>query len=203
MRSPRTRPVASVSRAPFQAGVLEIVDDDHVLLRALGAPTAEVQRAELAVPGYAAEAGDRVLVTPIDDDLFVTGALGDARRRLMAGLAVARRADGVTELRVADGDLALSAPGRILLRAAAVDTEADSIRARASEIATAVGRLEVNATRIVERAGDTYRHVEGLAELQAGHARTLVEGALHLAAQRTTIQSDEDTVVDGERVLLG
>ena len=65
------------------------------------------------------------LVEPVADEIFVTGVLGEARRRLAAGLAVVRRVDGATEIRVAEGDLALSAPGRILLRAAAVETEAE------------------------------------------------------------------------------
>ncbi len=65
------------------------------------------------------------LVEPVADEIFVTGVLGEARRRLAASLAVVRRVDGATEIRVAEGDLALSAPGRILLRAAAVETEAE------------------------------------------------------------------------------
>ena len=97
----------------------------------------------------------------------------------------------------------LAAPGRVILRATEVDTAADVVRTTADAAVTTVGRLEVEASRVVEHAGDAYRHVEGLAELQAGRARTLVEGSYQVVAERATIQSDEDTTIDGKRVLLG
>ena len=113
------------------------------------------------------------------------------------------RTESGVELRVPEGDLTLSAAGRVVLRATEVETTAEVVRTSASEAITAVGRLETHATRVVERAGDVYRHVEGLSEVQAGRARTLIAGEHQLAAKRTTIQSDEDTIIDGKRVLLG
>jgi hypothetical protein len=187
----------------MRAEVLDVIDDDTVSLRATMAPTTEVVRAELAVVGYAPAVGDRVLVECTEEGWFVLGVLGSARRRSPTAELAAVRTEGGVELRLAEGDLTITAPGRVVLRASEVETTAESIRTSASEAVTTVGRLEVEASRIVERAGDTYRHVDGLAELQAGRARMLVEGSYQLAAERATIQSDEDTIVDGKRVLLG
>jgi hypothetical protein len=141
-------------------------------------------------------------MAPSEDGWIVLGVLGEARRRA-ADLVTAVRTEAGVELRVGAGDLTIAAPGRVVLRAAEVETAAGVVRTTASEVVTAAGRVEVDAARVVERAGDAYRRVEGLAELQAGRARTLVEGAYQLAAKRTSVQSDEDTVIDGRRVLLG
>jgi hypothetical protein len=199
--------------ALIRAEVLEVLDPDTVLVRPRKAPTEEVLRAEIAVVGYVPAIGDMVIIEHGDDAWYVLGALGDARRRrapggdaqsFAAGALVATFPEqGGVELRVREGDLTLSAAGRIVFRAGEVATSADVVRTTATEIVTQAGRIEVEAGRIVERAGDTYCHVEGLAELQAGRARTLVEDAYQLVARKTTVTSDEDTIIDGKRVLLG
>lgn len=205
----QARPRSKLAAAPPARGivrseVLDVIDDDMVSVRASAAPTAEVLRAEIAVPGYVPEVGDRVLVDHADDGWFVLGVLGDARhRRPATELITAVRTEAGVELCVREGDLTLSAPGRVVLRATEVVTAAELVQTTASEVVTKAGRVEVEAGRVVERAGDAYRHVKGLAELQAGRARTLVEGAHQLAAKRTSVQSDEDTIIDGKRVLLG
>jgi hypothetical protein len=183
--------------------VLDVIDADTVLVRAAEARATEVLRAEVAAIGYAPVVGDRVVVQPGDDAFFVTGALGDARRRAAGGMVATVSEHGGVVLRVPAGDLTLSAAGRIVLRAGEVETVAEIVHTTASEVVTRAGRLEVEATRIVERAGDRYQKVEGLDEIQAGRARTLVEGSHDLAARRVTVASDEDTVIDGRRVLLG
>jgi hypothetical protein len=206
VKQTRTRPklAGAPARGPLRAEVLDVIDEDTVSVRASAAPTAEVLVAEVAVPGYAPAVGDRVLVERAADGCFVLGVLGEARRRAPEGaLVTAVREDGGVEIRARDGDLLLSAAGRVVLRGTEVETSAELVRTTASEVVTAAGRVEVEAARVVERAGDAYRRVEGLAELQAGRARTLVEGAYQLAARRTTVQSDEDTIIDGKRVLLG
>jgi hypothetical protein len=205
MNRARPRPNPAPHSGPFKAEVLEVIDADRVLVRASSAPTTEIVRAELAVVGYAPAIGDRVLVEAVDDGYCVLGVLGEARRRRLEGdeFWIRGESGGGVELRLREGDLTLSAPGRIVLRAGEVETEAEVVRTSAREVCVEAGRMEVSATRIVERAEDTYRHVDGLAELQAGRARTLVDGAFQLAAKRTTVQSDEDTIIDGKRVLLG
>lgn len=206
MKQTRTRPKLSAppARGMVRAEVLDVIDDDTISVRASAPPTAEVLKAEVAVLGYVPAVGDRVLIERSDDGCFVLGVLGEARRRRPeAELVTAVRTEEGVELRVLEGDLTLSAPGRVVLRASEVATAAELVQTVASEVVTKAGRVEVEASRVVERAGDIYHHVEGLAELQAGRARTLVEGAYQVAAKKTTIQSDEDTIVDGKRVLLG
>lgn len=199
---------------PFRAEVLDVLDDDTVLVRA-----SKLVRAEIAVIGYVPKAGDHVIVQEGEDGCYVLGALGAARRRapdareLAGGALIATfPEEGGVELRARDGDLTLSAQGRVVLRAGgdvqieaagAADLRATQVTTTAGEIVSHAGRMEVHAERLVEVAGDAYCKVEGLAELQAGRARTLVEGAYQLVARRTTIASDEDTIVDGKRVLLG
>ena len=204
MRQTRSRKTAPAPLAPslVRAEVLDVIDDDHVLVRSRRAPTEEVLPAEIAAVGYVPAVGDRVILAPSGEGWLVTGVLGEARRRAHRGL-IATVHEGGVELRVAEGDLTLSAPGRIVVRAGEVETAADVVRTTATEVVTRAGRLEIDAGRLVERAGDTYRHVDGLAELQAGRARTLIEGAHQLAAGRTSVTSTEDTVIDGKRVLLG
>lgn len=194
------KPEPPLARSLQRAEILDVIGEDTVSVRGLSAPTAEVLRAEIAVLGYVPVIGDRVLVERVDDGCFVLGVLGSARRR---GLIAAVSTESGVELRVPEGDLTLSAAGRVVIRATEVETTAEVVRTSAAEVVSAVGRLEIEATRVVERAGDVYRHVEGLSELQTGRARTLVEGECQVQAKRTTIQSDEDTIIDGKRVLLG
>lgn len=70
-------------------------------------------------------------------------------------------------------------------------------------VTESAGRRELVAERVVERATDVYRQVSGLLQTTASRARTLVEGDHDLCAGRTNISSNEDTSIDGKRVLLG
>lgn len=103
-----------------------------------------------------------------------------------------------TRIVAPDGDLVLAAPkGRVLIESTvAVETSAPSVEVRA-------GRWALHAERIFENAVDSYREVSGLAQLRAHRARTLVKDAWRLLAGRTSIVSEEDTAIDGKRVLLG
>jgi hypothetical protein len=97
---------------------------------------------------------------------------------------------GTAEIVAPGGDLLLSAPhGKIALRAAEVECEA--------------GRIELRADRILERARDVYREVEGLLHTRAERIRTLATGAVHLFGKRVNVLAEEDAAVDGKRVLLG
>jgi hypothetical protein len=97
---------------------------------------------------------------------------------------------GETVIAAARGDLVLAADqGRVVIRAAEASIE--------------VSRLEVRATRIIERAAEVYREVDTLMQTRAGRLRTLVAGAFSLLAGSTHIASEEDTAIDGKRILLG
>ncbi|MEZ4294661.1 MAG: DUF3540 domain-containing protein [Polyangiaceae bacterium] len=205
----KTRPLSEPRRDTLlRAEVLGIDSEDFVLVRLHRAPTEGVLRAELALPGYSPVPGDRVLVDEGPEGWFVLGALGPARRRvavpLAAGLIARSNGEAGVELHVAEGDLTLSATGRVVVRAGTeVTTTAASVSTTASQLTESVGRRELTAERVVERAADVYRRATGLVETTAGRARTLVEGDLDLCAGRTSIASEEDTVIDGKRVLLG
>ena len=200
MKAAARRPASKASPGPFRAVVLEVVDEDSVLVRRIQGGgehrvAEEVIAAEMAVVGYLPQTGDQVLVSGTETP-FVTGAFGEARRRTFAGLTTTKGEDGSTELH-ASGDLTLSTNGRLALRG--VDLSIESTE----QVQVRTGRLDIEADRVIERAKDTYRHVEGLAELQAQRARMLVEDTCRIVAGKTTIASEEDTIVDGKRVLLG
>ena len=56
---------------------------------------------------------------------------------------------------------------------------------------------------VVTRAKSLVQNVSGLLESKLGRARTIVEGAFSLRSKSTSMKSQEDTSVDGRRVLLG
>lgn len=200
-------PAASL---PVEALVLGL-DEDRVRVRPAAGGAGEI-RARVAVPGYLPAEGDRVIVqrvegggayvlgvvrasrtpvvvTPAGASASVEGetiALRDAAGRLLLTL------DGATgELRLeAQKDLRLSAPsGQVVVEASAMSLS--------------TGHYELRAERIVERATDVFRTVESLLETRARHLRAVVSRTLELAGRRTSITSEEDTRVDGKRVLLG
>jgi hypothetical protein len=178
----------------------------------LARPASVEVRARVAVPGYRPTEGDRVLVQrAADGSVHVLGVLHAARGPRIAtsagasaeveGERIALRdaagrllltLDGATgELRLeAEHDLRLAAPrGKVVVEASALDLS--------------VGHYELRAERIVERATDAFRTVEGILETRARHARAVVSRTLELFGRRTTIASEEDTRIDGKRVLLG
>lgn len=169
--------------------VVELVGDDDVVARTRAG---YVVRAELAVPGYRARVGDRVLVSASEDGAYVLGVLGEARRRpveLAGGKLVAmhREGEGVV-LESLDGALSL---------------QAERVAITSSDVAVTAGRITTRVERLIEEAGTTHRRARDVAELVAGRTRTIVEGACEVHAERTTLTSSGDTIVDGARVLLG
>ena len=218
----RDEEVAQVG--PMEAAVVRVEEGRVVVRVRAGAPE---ETARVALPGYSAATGDRVLVqrAAVSASLYVVGvthtssarslsAPGGARATVEgdtvaihdAGGALVAAYDGATgELRLAaPGDLRLSAPaGRVILEGAAVAMETDDLAVRASSASFAVGQWELRAERVVERVTDAFRSVDGLLETRAKRMRTLVATTLELFGKRTTITSEKDTRIDGERVLLG
>ncbi|HBQ13370.1 MAG TPA: hypothetical protein DEF51_20250 [Myxococcales bacterium] len=111
----------------------------------------------------------------------------------------------------ASGTLSFEGEAKVRLHASrleltateAVTLEAPRIEARAQTASWSVGRWEVEAARVRERAGDVYREVRGLAQTKAGRVRTVAEKTLEMFGRRASFKADEDVVVDGKRVLLG
>lgn len=136
----------------------------------------------------------------------VSGELVVLRDRRGAVVVVFDAERGSAEVFAPSGDLTLAAPsGKVVLRAGtAVEVHAaERTELRSSEVVIAAGKLDIRAQRIVERAEEVYREIEGLLQVRAGRVRSIVRDAYHLLAKRTRIVSEEDTSVDGKRVLLG
>lgn len=105
---------------------------------------------------------------------------------------------------VAARDIALAAPeGKVAIAGREVDIHA-STRATVSaeDMEHTAGRWEVGVGRLIERASEAYREAE-LTETRGDRVRTLAKTAFDVVAGRTTLLSDDDTVIDGKRVLLG
>ncbi|WP_437784293.1 DUF3540 domain-containing protein [Sorangium sp. So ce1097] len=80
---------------------------------------------------------------------------------------------------------------------------AERIATTAAQIAATAGRIEIQAERLIERARDAYRDVDGLLQTRARRARSLIREAYQLVSERTSMVSKKETSIDGERVLLG
>ena len=89
------------------------------------------------------------------------------------------------------------------LHSKALDLASGAIEASAQTVVIGVGRWNMTAERVIERASDVYRNIEGVIETRAGRLRSLVRGMTQMRSGTTSITSKEDTSVDGRRVLLG
>lgn len=129
---------------------------------------------------------------------------------LEAGDAVVLRAgSGGSELRlepertrlVSDGVEVQAQAARLVTRAATV--VAQQVTTTAARIAQTAERFDLEAAQLHERTEDTFREARGLLQTRAGRWRVRITDALSIAARRTVVRSTEDTVIDGERILLG
>ena len=218
-------PVVSCSSAlSMHEGVVDAVDDrGRHAVHVDGAS----RTVEVAIPGLRPRVGDRVLVAVSAHGAWYL--LGLASNREVDPVPHCGRevvaSEGDLILRAPNGRVIIEACSELDLRAGTrasisssdvdvtacrasfhvgeVTVLADVIRTTADELATTVGRIEVKAHRIVENAVDVVRTCKGVLQLTVGSARTLVRETFHLVAKRTSIASEEDTSIDGERVLLG
>jgi hypothetical protein len=192
------------SRAEIRAGALELRDAEQRLLVRFVDGAAEIF----------APSRDLKLAAP--HGRVILQAATDVS--LEAGRDLTQHAARRLELGVNDGaqQLALE-PGRTHLRAGRLEIEAKdsrlatgtvtlmarSIATTAERMAHDVERYELRAGKLVEKARDTLREVTGLCELKLGRARTVVAGTFGLRTRRTVLESQDDTSIDGKRVLLG
>ncbi|MCC6552128.1 MAG: DUF3540 domain-containing protein [Polyangiaceae bacterium] len=211
-RAPAQEPEAAVIRLPdgacaeLRGGALELRDPGGRLLVRYAGGTAEI----------AAPAGDLILSAP-------AGRVA-IRSATDIALEAARDIEHRAARRVAVGAGAAGAPAQLTieperahLKSARVEVEARAGRAvvgqaavvarqiatTARTITASADRYEITATRLVEKTRDAFRDVADLAQTRIGRARTLVKGAYTLNARRTTVASEEETKVDGKKVLLG
>lgn len=64
-------------------------------------------------------------------------------------------------------------------------------------------RLETTVETVVQTARDVYQTVRGLAQMQAGRLKTIVEGVAQLRARRVAHRADESYKVRSDKVHLG
>lgn len=163
---------------------------------------ASIDGARLTVEGPGGEL--RVLYEEGKVTLFVDAAEVVLKARGQATLEAPR---GLT-LRSAE-HIAIDAPridaksqeatwtsGRLELAIGVLETAAHRTRVVAEEVETVCGEL-------YERSREVLRETSGLVEERAGRLRVLVTDAYRLIAKRGSIESEEDTKIDGKRVLLG
>jgi hypothetical protein len=161
-----------------------------------------------------------------DGDLSIEAPRG--RVIVRAGQGIALQAEGDIE-QVARGSVALRAGGeegasalemgsaeariettRLSVKAedTSVTTQQATVIARriattATALTQTVERYELNATRLIERARDTFREASELAQTSAGRVRMLVKDTYFMRSRRTSMTSAEDTSIDGSKILLG
>jgi Protein of unknown function (DUF3540) len=80
---------------------------------------------------------------------------------------------------------------------------ARTIATTAEHVAANVERYELTAARLIEKTRDAFRDVAGLLQSRIGRSRTVVGDTYTLHARRSTLTSDEETTIDGSKILLG
>ena len=168
--------------------------------------------------------GSRVL--RLRDGATAADVGGALELRDDGGRLLVRYEDGNAEIFAPGGDLTLAAPGKLLLRSGSdvcidaprrleitadlADLKVSQVRVVAQRVATAVTAVahrvehyELTAERLVERARDAFRDVSGTFQARLGRSRTIVEDVNATHARRQVITSEQDTTIDGERILLG
>lgn len=134
--------------------------------------------------------------------------IADERGRLLV-----RYENGEARIAAPGGDLVLESPkGNVVVRsgkditleaASDMSVTARKIVTAATVLAQSAERFEVHAGRLVEKTRDAYREATELAQTRAGRMRQIVEDVYTLFSKRTQLASEDDTSIDGKRVLLG
>jgi len=115
------------------------------------------------------------------------------------------RADGSIALSAERGDLHLrAARGRVRIEGASgVHVGAPHIVLETPHLRQIVGVLETHARRIVEKARDAYRDVEGTSQLRASQVRIVARKTLRALGERLRLRAAEDAKVQAEKIYLG
>lgn len=116
---------------------------------------------------------------------------------------------GASELRL-DGERTHLHTGLFAAKAERADAEigevnlvARTVRTVAQRIRTRAGEVESQLGRVIERARESYREVEELAQTRAGRLKLIAEGALHVFGESTEVKAREDVKIKGEKIHLG
>jgi hypothetical protein len=125
----------------------------------------------------------------------------DARGRLLVEV----REDGAVVLHVPEGDLILRAEtGRVRIEGAdGVHVAGPRVTIETPHLRQVVGVLETHAKRIVEKAKDAYRDVEGLSQTRAGQVRIVAQKTFRAIAERVRMRASKDAKVQADKIYLG
>jgi hypothetical protein len=127
-------------------------------------------------------------------------AAPDGDVELRAGKRLRLRGAAGTDL--ATRRLTVSA-GRTVAALGEAMVDADALTATLRRVRQISERVEVTATRIVERAGTVLRRATGLYRQDATRLRLSGEDSCHLRGGRVDVRAAGDARVDGEKIRLG
>lgn len=120
-------------------------------------------------------------------------------------LLVEVREDGTVALSVPHGDLELRAHnGRVRIEGSeGVHVSGPQVTIETPRLRQVVGVLETHARRIVEKAKDSYRDVEGVSQTRAGSIRMVAKKTFRAIAERVRMRAQKDAKIQGDKIYLG
>ncbi len=80
---------------------------------------------------------------------------------------------------------------------------ATEVRTSAKTITSHARKIETTAERVALHAKELAQQIAGVLDTRAGRVRSLVSGAFSLRTKTVNMKSEQDTSIDGRRVLLG
>lgn len=148
----------------------------------------------------------RMVLSAPEGDLELRAPQGQVKIDGARGVSLA--SDGAESLRVSRDAVKLDTD-RVEMNARRVDATVQEatlrgrvLRTLAERTLTEVERVEVRAGRVIERAKEVYREVEGLSQTRAGRLKLIAEKALQMLADDVTVKARRDAKIKGEKIYL-
>ena len=123
----------------------------------------------------------------------VAGGEGEARSKLALEGDAAELSGGVVSARA----------GRLALLAEEITAAAERADAHLSRLRARVGRSEIDADDIVERARSVIRVSSGLTQIEAGRLRWVSKDSLVALCRRAKLKASAVFAIDGDSIHLG
>lgn len=118
------------------------------------------------------------------------------------------RIDGGPELHVTsrrtrlDTDRLGAEVGEARVRARDASLVVGTLRTVAERVAERAETVERTAGRVIEKAREAYREVEGLSQTRAGRLRLVAERAFTVLSEQATLKAKDDVKIKGEKIYL-
>lgn len=100
------------------------------------------------------------------------------------------------------GSVLTAAADRAEILASKLGVKAHDVESHVDRVRSVVKVLDVRAGRIVERAKDVYREVEGLSQTRAGRLRMVAQKAVQIVGENALLKARDRMKVKGERIHL-